>query len=352
MTTGGFGKVIEAASRFFDKIILVVPVKQKSEFQGYRINADNVEFVDLPFYETEIEFLLKRRSIKKIINQAVRDSEAVHGWLPGYECWWAYKAAKRFGKKMIVYCGGDWELATLDWQPSKFKFLNKFIASYNDKLTRKIADNVPTFFMGEQLYEKYRHRIYPTNNSTLLAEDISDFRPTCEGEVINLLSVGRLSKEKSFSTITSAVKELKRQGYNCKVTLVGEGPEFNELKTAGADLRGFVPMGKELTKIYDEADIFVFPSYENSVAKVVLEAMSRSLPVVCSNAGAFPNELSDGNYCLLIEPGSVFELVEAVKKLVDDKYLRWGLAANSLEVVCDYCIDDIMEYRLKTAGMM
>jgi glycosyltransferase involved in cell wall biosynthesis len=80
------------------------------------------------------------------------------------------------------------------------------------------------------------------------------------------------------------------------------------------------------------ADIFVLPSHNEGLPVSILEAMGASLPVVTTPVGAIP-ELVVAETGILVAPGSVSQLAEALEALVKNPELRLQLGAAGRERV-------------------
>lgn len=154
---------------------------------------------------------------------------------------------------------------------------------------------------------------------------------------LQLLSIGRLSKQKRFDRLIQACRKLK---YNDKLDfhlwIVGEGPErtnlTRQIKKLGLEntieLIGF----KENPYPYLKAsDLFVLSSYHESMAYVILEAMILNKPIVSTNVSG-PGELlkaslpkgqltNKGEYGLITE-NSTEGVYQGLKKMIQDKNLR------------------------------
>jgi glycosyltransferase involved in cell wall biosynthesis len=90
------------------------------------------------------------------------------------------------------------------------------------------------------------------------------------------------------------------------------------------------PNDPRLRRLYAEADIFVLPTFADTLPLVVMEAMASGLPVIATAVGAITEEVDDGVNGLVIQPGDADALSQAVLRLVDqpDWRMRMGEAAR------------------------
>ena len=87
--------------------------------------------------------------------------------------------------------------------------------------------------------------------------------------------------------------------------------------------------GADLDVHYDRADVFVLPTFYEGYGMAVAEAVARGLPVVCSRTGALP-DLVDARSGVLVPPGDVDALAEALAAVIGDDALRARLAAGAV----------------------
>jgi glycosyltransferase involved in cell wall biosynthesis len=98
--------------------------------------------------------------------------------------------------------------------------------------------------------------------------------------------------------------------------------------TADARFLPWVP-AEELEGLYRAATAFVFPSLYEGFGLPVLEAMTRGVPVACSNRGALA-EVADGA-ALTFDPEQPREIAAAIERLVGDPRERDRLSRAGLE---------------------
>jgi glycosyltransferase involved in cell wall biosynthesis len=146
------------------------------------------------------------------------------------------------------------------------------------------------------------------------------FRPGDDGRGTYLLFVGAIQQRKDPLAAAAAASANGLQ-------LVVVGPEkdarlANELRLAGADVRGYVPK-TELAQLYRGAAVLVLPSRYEGFGLPVVEAMASGTPVVAAPDEALREVAGDA--AVFAEPG---ELGDAVRTALDD---RERLVAAGLE---------------------
>lgn len=91
--------------------------------------------------------------------------------------------------------------------------------------------------------------------------------------------------------------------------------------------RGLDPNAEGLMALYARADIFIFPTFADTLPLVLMEAMASGLPVVTTNVGALTEEVEDGVTGFLVPPGDVDALAGATLRLVGSPALRHEMGA-------------------------
>jgi glycosyltransferase involved in cell wall biosynthesis len=133
------------------------------------------------------------------------------------------------------------------------------------------------------------------------------------------LYVGRLSPEKGVLELVEACAGLP-------FTVVGDGP----LRARVPGAVGFVPPG-ELGTWYERAAVVVAPSRREGYGVVPREAMAWARPVVATAVGGLVDAVEDGVTGLLVPPGDITALRDAVERLLGDAELRTRLGAAARE---------------------
>ena len=127
--------------------------------------------------------------------------------------------------------------------------------------------------------------------------------------------VGRLELSKGAGYLLQAWKRLGLA--NAELVLAGEvRPEMKELLETHADssvrATGFLGMQK-LVELYRESDLFVFPSVNEGLAQVLLEAMAAGLPVVATELSGASDCVSEGKEGFIVPARDVDRTAEAIE---------------------------------------
>lgn len=153
------------------------------------------------------------------------------------------------------------------------------------------------------------------------------------GDLLHIVSVGRLVPEKHFENIIPIAKTLRDMSTDFVWQIVGEGPERSQLETliAENDLKDHVILDGSKTNPYPYmkyADLFVHPSYVESQGLTVLEAMALGVPCVVTKSRGPCEFIEDGVNGLLTEQ-SPESLAEEVLAILNDKKLYQHIKENT-----------------------
>lgn len=163
--------------------------------------------------------------------------------------------------------------------------------------------------------------------------------PFAEPNCTNLLAAGSFTHKKGFDLLLQAFAILVQRDTNVRLTLIGEGPQRNQLvgQCEQAKLNGhvhFLPYQADLAPWYRHADLFVLPSRFEGTPNVLLEAMWHGCPVVASS-----------------HPGGTSELLQSVDledRMVsnlsdwDEAWFQPLPAATDERLAGNYAIDTIV----------
>ncbi|WP_413934160.1 glycosyltransferase [Nitrospira sp. BLG_1] len=107
----------------------------------------------------------------------------------------------------------------------------------------------------------------------------------------------------------------------CQLLIVGDGPSRHELELLREqlDLSSWVVFAgsrRDIPRILHALDAFVLPSLYEGFGIALLEAMAAGKPVIATAVGGIPEFVLSGETGLLIEPGNVEALADAIDRLL------------------------------------
>ena len=146
-----------------------------------------------------------------------------------------------------------------------------------------------------------------------------------EAEPPYVLFAGRLSREKGILELVEAARGLD-------LVVAGDGPLRGRVPQA----RGWLPRA-ELERLYAGAAVVACPSRREGFGLTCAEAMAYGRPVVASAVGGLRDLVVEGETGLLVPPGDVAALRDALERLLADAPLRRRLGTAARERVRACC---------------
>jgi glycosyltransferase involved in cell wall biosynthesis len=161
---------------------------------------------------------------------------------------------------------------------------------------------------------------------------------------VELLCVGRLSSAKAQILIVQACAQLRDQGLDFALTMVGDGPDRSRIEQAigRLNLGQHVHLTGSLNQAavrahFARADIFVLASLAEGIPVVLMEAMSSGVPCVSTPVNGIPELIEHGRTGLLATPGDVPSLTTQLRRLIQEPEWRRSLAeAAHAKVLADF----------------
>jgi glycosyltransferase involved in cell wall biosynthesis len=111
------------------------------------------------------------------------------------------------------------------------------------------------------------------------------------------------------------------------LVFVGKGDLEAELRAKALQMGvsgrvKFLGWRDDIPEIMKILDVFVLPSLNEGMGRVLVEAMAAGRPVVASRVGGIPDLVKHGENGFLVEPGDENGVSAAIKKLLADKIMR------------------------------
>jgi glycosyltransferase involved in cell wall biosynthesis len=144
----------------------------------------------------------------------------------------------------------------------------------------------------------------------------------------NILFVGLDWKRKGGADLLEAFQQVRDRCPKARLTIVGARPEIH---IPNCELIGPVEP-EELDSYYQQASVFCLPTHLEPFGIVFIEAMTAHLPIVATRLGAIPDFVEEGKNGLLVEPGDVHRLADALLKLLENPQLCRSFGEHSFQL--------------------
>jgi len=153
-----------------------------------------------------------------------------------------------------------------------------------------------------------------------------------------LFYIGRIEQRKNIKGIIEAFEIVKKEkefegklilaggpgrGYEEIKEMIGRSEFKNDISTPG------YVKDKERWKLFQNAEIFLFPSFCEGFGIPILEAQSMGTPVLTSNIGPL-NEVA-GNNEILVDPNDSRALAEKISKVLKDEPFKENIVKKGFE---------------------
>jgi glycosyltransferase involved in cell wall biosynthesis len=187
----------------------------------------------------------------------------------------------------------------------------------------------------------------PEDKISVIYEGVTQLKQTHQAtaEAVGypfLLYIGNCYPHKNLETLLSAFSILHKQIPDLHLVIAGRSDVFfKRLKDGSNSLEAvsFIhfeenPSDERLSELYDQAELYVFPSHIEGFGLPPLEAMSQSTPVACSDIPSLKEIL--GNAAVYFPKNNPDEIAKAISEIINDPNKKTELINRGLEQIKNY----------------
>jgi len=190
---------------------------------------------------------------------------------------------------------------------SKKDYLSKY-----RKLFIKVFNLFDKFIAVSKPVKNNFNEIYGQEEKTIVIHNLVDDKKILElskkediklsNKKINLISVGRLHYDKGFHVLLKVLDRLNKEKLlsNVHYTLVGDGPEYNNLKNLIKEYRlsdkvSMVGNQSNPFAYVKSSDMFILSSFHESFGNVMIESLILGVPVLATRVATIDEILEEKN---------------------------------------------------------
>ncbi len=224
---------------------------------------------------------------------------------------------------------------------------------YADSITRSAKKLDYLVLVSAELQKFYSYQLRNSNCMCIYIPNSIDKIPRLIAPLKekNLISVGRLSKEKGYYDLLKIYKRVLKKYPDWKLNIIGDGAERatleayirkNELE-GKAILHGF--QGKNyIDKELHKSSIYLMTSYTESFGIVLIEAMSHGVPCIAFDSAEGAREIiNSGENGYLIKNRNFDAMIMKIEDLINDESERRRIGKLARESVKKYSSDVVGE---------
>lgn len=317
----------------FDKVIFAVRTKEvdsENKLGIYNIPIDDrVGILAVPFFQGPKEYAKKYFEVKNALKNCGEKCDAAIFRIPSTIGFVALKEVSRKDIPYAVEVIANPLILALNEKNIVIRTLMK-MTHYQQVSACKNADGVSYVTKNalQQIYPAFKKGHFESHYSSVEIPEwfysqprkYIDKRPFVICHVSNPIK----TFTKGHKTVIETVKLLNEKGYDVEARFAGEGEMVSYFKEYSKKLKienkiKFVGLLNQLQlkNFLDESDLMMFPSSSEGLPRVLIEAMSTSLPILSTSVGGIPELLSEE---LLFSPDDTLGFTKKISKIIDNPY--------------------------------
>ncbi len=222
------------------------------------------------------------------------------------------RAKKNFHAKRIVYVPG------VGVDTEKFSLQNveiqdkKLLDMDNEKRKIMLLDRDDVESGHRKVYQGLREELGINMDSKII------------------LSVGELNENKNHEVIIKAIADMDLQNIYYIICGIGDRQVFlrNLSKELGIENKVLLLGHRtDISNIYLQADVFVFPSMREGLSLALMEAMASGLPIVCSDIRGNRDLILNGKNGFIIEGNNKAAYSHAIESILCNNKLQESMSS-------------------------
>ncbi len=239
--------------------------------------------------------------------------------------WWGGAMAQKFGESAFTIAITEWLLAQIKRDYPQLRDDQAILGRIGVDCQKWHPPTTPHNSTGDEVRDLEAGSVESNHD-----------RPT------RLITVGRMHESKGHHVLLAAVGRLIDDGRDIQLTMVGDGPQRDELEAQVKRLEisdrvtftGSVSEDR-IIELMPNADMFILASYAEPLGVVYMEAMAMGVATIGTNAGGVGEIITTGHDGILVEPDNADALAMAIGQLIDDPAERTRLAQCGRQTIVE-----------------
>ena len=360
-TSGNLNSALwERYLKHFDSVTVIGRCKEEEDTSRYHLAVkEGVIFNLFTDVVGGADYFKKRKSIEDLLVREIGKHDIIIIRFPAtISVFAAEYCIKNNIKYVAEVVGCSWDA---NWNYGGIA--PKIIAPYSYlKMKKAVKEASATIYVTEEFLQKR----YPSNApltghaSNVIVHTVDEEALPKRLDKINSMStiepirvgiIGNIAvRYKGYDVLLKAISNLPQEiKTKIQINFVGGGDStylkslINVYKLEQqSNIVGKLKAGEEIFNFLDSVDLYVHPSRQEGLPRVVIEAMSRACPVVASSVAGTP-ELLPSEF--LHKPGDATKLAKDIERVVLDKAIQIRMAKQNFDKSKNYVFSVLEERR-------
>jgi glycosyltransferase involved in cell wall biosynthesis len=150
----------------------------------------------------------------------------------------------------------------------------------------------------------------------------------------NVVTIAGMYRRKGIGVLVDAFSRIDKNKLSAHLYVIGNGPDRAEfeaqaVRLAMADRVHFLGFQTDAPAFLAQTDVFALASFKDPCPLVISEAREAGCAIVGSNVDGIPQALDFGDAGMLVPPGDVDALADALQAMLTDKVARENWQARA-----------------------
>jgi len=161
-------------------------------------------------------------------------------------------------------------------------------------------------------------------------------------------TAGRLTPVKGHRYLIEAAKKIVAVKPDINFLFLGDGELQEKLEKMASELNirenvVFLGWRPDVAEVMSMFDIFVLPSINEGMGRVLVEAMALGKPIVASNIGGIPDLIMQGKNGMLVPVADPLALASGIEFLMTNPKKMGEMGSAGKKIAADYGVDSMMQ---------
>jgi glycosyltransferase involved in cell wall biosynthesis len=223
-----------------------------------------------------------------------------------------------------------------------------------DNIFIAISKNTESYFK-KNLPKKLKRNIILLNNAIDFNHFVNKEEkiPLFEKQLINLVTIGSLTKLKNHLFLLDVVKILNKKGVvKFNLSIIGEGLMRTSIENKISEYQlqnavNLIGLTNDVRDYLKNADLYVYSCAKEGFGLTLLEAMASGLPVVCLDGKGNRDIIEQGKNGFMIYEQNAELFAEKIIELISNSDLYQTISKNAVKYAAEYNIDKYVDGLIK-----